>query len=82
MSNKHPVAVALEWMWRGMGKPKPIRRMLTHEDFNVLVNGGEVKRDGVTIALADIGFHEMLLSIHRAAAEPTAHQIRSRTDLI
>ncbi len=46
--------------WRRRRKPKtPLRRMLTHADFNVLVRGGEVERDGVTIALADIGLFEM-----------------------
>lgn len=49
--------------WRGRRRPKPLRRMLTHADFNVLVRGGEVERDGVTIALADIGFPQMYLAV-------------------
>ena len=53
--------------WRGLGEPKsPLRRMLTHADFRMLVGGAEVERDGVVIALADIGFHEMSTAINDA----------------
>lgn len=42
------------------------RVMLTEEDFKLLVAGKFVERDGVTIALSDIGFDRMYLAIDEA----------------
>ncbi len=62
--------------WRRRRRPNPpLRAMLTHADFRLLVGGCEVVRDGVIIALADIGFHEM------SAAINDAWELRMRTEL-
>lgn len=42
------------------------RVMLTEEDFKLLVAGKFVERDGVMIALSDIGFDRMYLAIEEA----------------
>ncbi len=53
--------------WQARRKPKPpLRLMLTHAEFRLLVGGCEVERDGVVIALSDIGFHEMSKAINDA----------------
>lgn len=41
--------------------------MLTAEDFHTLVRGGEVNRDGVVVALADIGHGAMAADIYQAS---------------
>lgn len=43
-----------------------IRVPLTDEDFKALVNGQVVKRDGVEVALNDIGFARMLQLVYDA----------------
>ena len=45
---------------------QPRRLMLTGKEFDILVKGGEVERDGVTVALADIGFDRMDAAIDSA----------------
>ena len=39
---------------------------LTQKDFRTLVNGGIVEKDGVNIALQDIGYHIMLDEVSKA----------------
>ncbi len=41
--------------------------MLTAEDFRILVRGGEIDRDGVVVALADIGYGAMAADIYQAS---------------
>ena len=45
---------------------QPRRLMLTAEEFEKLVQGGIVERDGVIVALADIGLDWMAAAIARA----------------
>ena len=52
--------------WRQRRKRDPLRRTLTHAEFRLLVGGCEVERDGVVIALSDMGFHEMSRAINDA----------------
>jgi hypothetical protein len=40
--------------------------MLTAQDFNAIIRGREVERDGVTVALEDMGFARMEMAIKRA----------------
>lgn len=44
---------------------QPRRLMLTADEFGTLVQGGEVERNGVIVALADIGFDHMDSAIRR-----------------
>lgn len=43
-----------------MPKNKEIRVMLNYSDFVELTKGGVVEKEGVKIALEDIGYHNML----------------------
>lgn len=45
------------------------RIVLTDEDFKDLVHGRVVKKEGVEIALADIGFSRMTQSLREAVTE-------------
>ncbi len=63
------------WRRSRWSKPKTVRVMLDHEDFATLVMGEEVVHDGVTIALADIGFHIMSIAVNGAWNHHTRTQI-------
>ena len=45
---------------------QPRRLEITAKEFETLVQGGNVERDGVVVALADIGFARMAAAIARA----------------
>ncbi len=67
MTKRGRVAKQLGLIGAFLAKNAPPRRvMLTHADFRMLVGGSEVERDGLVIALADIGFHEMSKAINDA----------------
>lgn len=55
------------WMpWRRRD-PQPRRLMLTGTDFKVLISGGVVERDGVSVALHDIGYGVMAGMVYQAS---------------
>ncbi len=59
MTKRHGIRA---W-WRRGRKPKTTHVKLDREDFNILVRGGGVVRDGVVIVLADIGFQPMMEAV-------------------
>lgn len=53
------------------------RIVLDAEDFQTLVGGGIVDKDGTKIILSDIGYHEMVSSIHWATMYRTPNSVPS-----
>ena len=58
---------------------EPRRLMLTEDDFRSIVKGGIVRRDGVVVALSDIGWDVMNKAI-RDAHDGQCEPLRWNTD--
>lgn len=54
------------WPWHRPER-QPRRLMLTPADFKVLVGGGVVERDGVAVALHDIGYGVMASIVYQVS---------------
>ncbi len=54
------------WPWHRPARGNR-RLMLTAAEFSVLVRGGEVERDGVVVALTDMGHGAMAADIYQAS---------------